>query len=78
LDVVLLVASHAPFQWLFVISNLGKILAGYIGGVASFRFGKGSLQWISPYNVVFSILRIAASIFRIAVADLSFVLDFII
>jgi hypothetical protein len=33
-------ASHAPFQWLFVDSNLGKILAGYIGGVASFRFGK--------------------------------------
>jgi hypothetical protein len=39
-DVVLLVASHAPFQWLFVGSNLGKILAGYIGGVASLRFGK--------------------------------------
>ena len=40
LDVVLLVASQAPFQWLFVVSNLGKILAGYIGGVASSRFGK--------------------------------------
>ena len=40
LDVVLLVASQAPFQWLFVISNLGKILAGYIGGVASSQFGK--------------------------------------
>jgi hypothetical protein len=78
LDVVLLVASHAPFQWLFVVSNLGKILSGYIGGVASFGFGKGSLQWINPYNVVSSILRIAASIFRIAVTDLSLVLDFII
>jgi hypothetical protein len=42
LDVVLLVANHAPFQWLFVVSNLGKILAGYIGGVASFRFGKNT------------------------------------
>jgi hypothetical protein len=42
LDVVLLVASQAPFQWLFVVSNLGKILAGYIGGVASFRFGKNA------------------------------------
>jgi hypothetical protein len=42
LDVVLLVASHAPFQWLFVVSNLGKILAGYIGGVATFRFGKNT------------------------------------
>src|SRR5262245_27512703 len=40
LDVVLLVASNAPFQWLFVGSNLGKILACYIGGVASSRFGK--------------------------------------
>lgn len=40
LDVVLLVASQAPFQWLFVVSNLGKVLAGYIGGVTSFRFGK--------------------------------------
>jgi len=40
LDIALLVASHAPFQWLFVVSNLGKILAGYIGGGASFRFGK--------------------------------------
>jgi len=44
LDVVLLVASRAPFQWLFVVSNLGKILAGYIGGVASFRFGKNTQQ----------------------------------
>ena len=41
-DVVLLVASHAPFQWLFVGSNLGKILAGYIGGVASSRFGRAT------------------------------------
>jgi hypothetical protein len=39
-DVVLLVASNAPFQWLFVGSNLEKILAGYIGGVASSQFGK--------------------------------------
>ena len=39
-DVVLLVASNAPFQRLFVGSNLGKILAGYIGGVASSQIGK--------------------------------------
>jgi hypothetical protein len=42
LDIVMLVASHAPFQWLFVVSNLGKILAGYICGVASFRYGKST------------------------------------
>jgi hypothetical protein len=42
LDVVSLVASQAPFQWLFVVSNLGKILAGYIGWVASFRLGKNT------------------------------------
>jgi hypothetical protein len=42
LDVVLLAASQTPFQWLFVGSNLGKILAGYIGGVASFRLGKNT------------------------------------
>jgi len=45
LDVVLLVASHPPFQWLFVVSNLGKILAGYVGGVASFRFGKDTQKF---------------------------------
>jgi hypothetical protein len=42
LDVVLLVVSQAPFQWLFVGSNLGKILAGYIGGVASSLLGKNT------------------------------------
>jgi hypothetical protein len=42
LDVVMLLASHAPFQWLFVGSYLGKIMAGYIGGVASIRFGKNT------------------------------------
>ncbi len=41
-DVVLLMASHAAFQWLFVVSDSGKILAGYIGGVASSRFGKNT------------------------------------
>jgi hypothetical protein len=41
-DVVLLVASQAPFQWLFVGSNLGKILADYIGGVAPSRFGRAT------------------------------------
>jgi hypothetical protein len=39
-DVSLLVAMRAPFEWLFVISDVGKIAAGVIGGlVASRRSG---------------------------------------
>ncbi len=33
-DVFLLVSMRTPFQWLFVISNVGKILAGILGGIA--------------------------------------------
>ena len=33
-------AVHAPFQWLFIVSNLGKILAGYIGGAHHFDLVK--------------------------------------
>lgn len=32
LDAGLLAASQAPFEWIFVGSNLGKIVAGYLGG----------------------------------------------
>ncbi len=33
LDTAILVASQAPFEWLLVISNLGKILAATAGGL---------------------------------------------
>ena len=33
LDITILVASRAPFEWIFVVSNLGKIVAGYLGAV---------------------------------------------
>ncbi len=32
LDAGLLVAGSAPFQWLFVISGVGRIVAGTLGG----------------------------------------------
>lgn len=33
IDVSLLVASDAPFEWLFAVSNVGRVLAGTLGGV---------------------------------------------
>jgi hypothetical protein len=35
LDVVLLVAGNASFEWLYVISNAGKIIAATLGGWVS-------------------------------------------
>lgn len=35
LDVVILVATGAAFVWIFVASNLGKIVAGTIGGMVT-------------------------------------------
>ncbi len=32
LDIAILIATGAAFQWLFVASNLGRILAGLLGG----------------------------------------------
>jgi hypothetical protein len=32
IDIALLVVSGAAFQWLFVLSNLGRVLAGLAGG----------------------------------------------
>lgn len=37
LDVAILVATRAPFAWVFVFSNLLKLLAGYLGGVCAAR-----------------------------------------
>jgi hypothetical protein len=36
-DVALLVAMRAPFAWLFVASDAGKIIAGVLGGFAAAR-----------------------------------------
>ena len=36
-DVALLVAMQAPFMWLFVASDAGKVLAGVIGGLVAAR-----------------------------------------
>ena len=40
-DVSLLVAMRAPFEWLFVISDAGKVAAGVIGGLVASR-GSGN------------------------------------
>ena len=36
-DVALLVAMQAPFMWLFVASDGGKLLAGIVGGLVAAR-----------------------------------------
>jgi hypothetical protein len=36
-DVALLVAAQAPFMWLFVASDGGKLLAGVVGGLVAAR-----------------------------------------
>lgn len=38
LDVALLLSLQAPFEWIFVASNLGKIVAGILGGFVAFHF----------------------------------------
>ena len=37
LDAGLLVAGSTPFQWLFVVSGLGRIVAGSLGGYLASR-----------------------------------------
>ena len=37
IDVVLLVAGGEPFAWRFVASNVGKIVAGALGGLIAAR-----------------------------------------
>ena len=37
IDAALIFASKAPFMWLFVISDVGKFLAGIIGGLVAAR-----------------------------------------
>lgn len=39
-DVALLVTMQAPFEWLFVLSDAGKIAAGIAGGMAAERFNR--------------------------------------
>ena len=41
IDVSLLVAMRAPFEWLFVISDVGKVAAALIGGLVASR-GSGN------------------------------------
>lgn len=36
-DVVLLLAMRAPFEWVLVVSDAGKIIAGSIGGFVAAR-----------------------------------------
>lgn len=36
-DVVVLVATRVPFNWMFVISNAGKVVAGSLGGLVASR-----------------------------------------
>jgi hypothetical protein len=38
IDTVLLLAMQAPFEWIFVASNAGKVFAGVAGGLVSARF----------------------------------------
>ena len=37
IDVALLLVMRAPFQWIFVVSNAGKIIAGVAGGLIAAR-----------------------------------------
>lgn len=37
IDVALIVAAQAPFAWLFVASDAGKLLAGIAGGLVAAR-----------------------------------------
>jgi len=39
IDLVSLVALAAPFAWIFVISNGGKIICATLGGLAAARVG---------------------------------------
>ncbi len=39
IDGALLIAGHASFEWLFVISNAGRIIGGTIGGAIASRKG---------------------------------------
>jgi hypothetical protein len=42
-DVALLVAMQAPFMWLFVASDGGKLLAGIVGGLVAARRSRSGL-----------------------------------
>ena len=46
-DVALLVAMQAPFMWLFVASDAGKVLAGVAGGFVAAKARAGTS---SPYS----------------------------
>jgi hypothetical protein len=36
-DVGILARTNTPFEWLFAISNLGRVLAGALGGFLAAR-----------------------------------------
>jgi hypothetical protein len=36
-DVAILLAMRAPFEWIFLVSNVSKLIAGYLGGVCAAR-----------------------------------------
>ena len=36
-DVAILLAMKAPFEWVFLISNVAKLIAGYFGGICAAR-----------------------------------------
>ena len=42
IDVALIIASGAPFQFIFVVSNVGRIVAGTIGGWIASRGNAGA------------------------------------
>ena len=42
IDIALLVAMQAPFEWLFVVSDAGKIAAAIAGGVCAARIRPSS------------------------------------
>jgi hypothetical protein len=41
IDVALLVVARVSFQWLFVLSNVGRILGGLAAGAAVLRYRPG-------------------------------------
>ena len=43
IDVAILLAMRAPFEWIFLVSNISKLIAGYLGGVPNLV--GGSFRW---------------------------------
>ncbi|MEO7932826.1 MAG: hypothetical protein ABIT76_06685 [Chthoniobacterales bacterium] len=43
IDVALIIAMQPPFEWIFVVSNAGKITAGVLGGLVAGRCHRRNL-----------------------------------